>query len=91
MDILIWLLVGLIFVIFFVILPFKRQKALKEDRETHSQFLNDLRIGEKVLLSSGIYGVIKKKEKHVYHVEVAPKVVIEIIPRSVVGKDKRSN
>lgn len=87
----IWILVAVIFVLVFVLIPVKQQKMLKKDREAHKQFLENLKIGDRVVLSSGIYGLITKIEENVYQMEIARDVVIEVLPQTVVGKDLRTS
>lgn len=88
---LIWIFVALIFIMVFVVVPIKQRKDFKKDRESHRQFLENLNVGDKVLLSVGIYGVVRRKEESVYHIEISKNVLIEVLPQSIVGKDKRTN
>lgn len=76
---LIFLAIGLIFY-FIVFLPNKkRQRALQE-------MLNNLKNGDKVLTSGGIYGVVAGMKDDRIHLKVADQVKIEISRSAVVSK-----
>ncbi|MFD3445938.1 preprotein translocase subunit YajC [Microbacteriaceae bacterium 4G12] len=88
---LIWILVVIIFLLVFVAIPIKQQKKMKKDHEFHREFLDKLLVGDKVLLSSGMYGVVRNKETNAYHIEIAQNVLVEVAPQFIVGKDTRKN
>ncbi|MBQ9270946.1 MAG: preprotein translocase subunit YajC [Alphaproteobacteria bacterium] len=65
---------ALILLIFYFFLIRPQQKKIKE----HSLMVNALKIGDKVLLSCGIYGKIKKIKDDKLTLEIAPNVEISV-------------
>jgi preprotein translocase YajC subunit len=84
----IWILVGITFLLSFIIQPFLRYRNRKNDKESYLQFQNKLKIGDFVLLSSGIFGRITQMNSEKYSVEIADKVIIQVIPQAIIGIDK---
>ncbi len=63
---------------FIILLPMKkRQKKVQE-------FQNGLKVGDKIVTTSGIYGLISKVDERSIRLQIADKVRIEI-SRSAVG------
>ncbi|MFN8008835.1 MAG: preprotein translocase subunit YajC [Terriglobia bacterium] len=76
---LIFLVIGLIFY-FIVFLPNKkRQKALQE-------MLDNLKNGDKVITSGGIYGVVAGIKDDRIHLKIAEQVKIEVSKNAIVAK-----
>jgi len=76
---LIFLAIGLIFY-FIVFLPNrKRQKALQD-------MLNNLKNGDKVITSGGIYGVVSGVKDDRVHLKIADQVKIEVSKSAIVSK-----
>ena len=76
---LIFLAIGLIFY-FIVFLPNrKRQKALQD-------MLNNLKNGDKVITSGGVFGVIAGIKDDRVHLKVADQVKIEVSKSAIVSK-----
>ncbi|MCL2017650.1 MAG: preprotein translocase subunit YajC [Alphaproteobacteria bacterium] len=63
---------------FFMIAPNKRRQA------EYKKMLDGLKVGNKILVSGGIYGVIKKIGDKTLSVEIAKGVVVEI-PKGAVA------
>lgn len=84
----IWVLVGVTFLLSFIIQPFLRYRNRKNDKESYLQFQNKLKIGDFVLLSSGIFGRITQMNSEKYSIEIADKVIIQVIPQAIIGIDK---
>ena len=84
----IWVLVGITFLLSFIIQPFLRYRNRKNDKESYLQFQNKLKIGDFVLLSSGIFGRITQMNSEKYSIEIADKVIIQVIPQAIIGIDK---
>lgn len=71
------LIVGIFYVI--ILLPMKRrQKKLR-------QFLDSLKVGDRVITTSGIYGAITKINEKSVQLQIADKVRIEIAKAAVGG------
>ena len=74
--------IAAIFLIFYFIVfrpQRKRQKALQE-------MLKDLRNGDKVVTSGGIYGIVAGMKEDRVHLRVADQVKIEISRNAIVSK-----
>ncbi len=81
--------IALIIVIFFgygILNSIIRYKGIKKNNEKHLEFLNNLNIGDKVVLSSGILGVLKHKNEESYFVEISENTVIKVLPSSIIGR-----
>ena len=63
---------------FIILLPMRRKQRKIQD------FQSSLKVGDKVVTTSGIYGVISKMGDRSVHVQVADKVRIEV-SRAAVG------
>ncbi len=72
----------LMFVIFYFLLIRPQQKKAKE----HQEMVAALKKGDKVITSSGIYGVITKVEENDLQVEIAENVRIKMIRSNIAGK-----
>ncbi len=69
----------LIFAIFYFLLIRPQQKKAKE----HQEMLNNLKKGDKVLTSGGVYGVIVGIKPAVFELEVAEDVRIQLAKSAV--------
>ncbi len=80
----------LIFIIFYFLIIRPQTKKIKE----HQRLLNELKIGYKIVTSSGIYGNIKNidNKSNIIDLEIADNIVIKInkssINELVVDKNK---
>jgi len=72
---------GAIFLVFWLLILRPQQKKAKE----HTGFLETLKIGTKVVTSSGIYGKITELEDKAVKLEIAPKVIIKVLKSQVAG------
>jgi preprotein translocase subunit YajC len=73
--------IALVFAIFYfiILLPTKRrQKKLQE-------FLEALKVGDRVVTNGGIYGSVTKVDGNTVHLQIADKVRIEIAKNAIVG------
>ncbi len=73
--------IALVFAIFYfiILLPTKRkQKKLQE-------FLDALKVGDRVVTSGGIYGSVVKVNGNTVHLQIAEKVRIELAKNAIVG------
>ena len=67
-------------IIYFVILrPMKRQQKKVQE------FLAELKVGDRVVTSGGLYGTIKRVEDKTLQVQIADKVRVEMARTAVVG------
>lgn len=79
-------LIIIVFICYIVISPIIRYKGIKENNEKHLKFLNELNIGDKVLLNSGIFGTLKDKNEDSYSVEISKGIVIKVLSSSIIGR-----
>jgi preprotein translocase subunit YajC len=73
--------IALVFAIFYfiILLPTKRkQKKLQE-------FLDALKVGDRVVTTGGIYGSVAKVDGNTVHLQIADKVRIELAKNAIVG------
>ena len=63
---------------FIILLPMRRKQAKVQD------FQANLKVGDKIVTTSGIYGVITKMSDRSLHIQVADKVRIEV-SRAAIG------
>jgi preprotein translocase subunit YajC len=73
--------IALVFAIFYfiILLPTKRkQKKLQE-------FLDALKVGDRVVTNGGIYGSVAKVNGNTVHLQIADKVRIELSKNAIVG------
>ncbi|MFQ3676051.1 MAG: preprotein translocase subunit YajC [Endomicrobiia bacterium] len=69
----------LIFFIFYFIMILPQQKKMKE----HEKMLNELKKGDNVLLSSGIYGTITNIKGNIIELKIAENVKINVLKSTV--------
>ena len=80
---------ALILFIFYIFLIRPQQKRMR----AHFDLVNALKINDKVVTSSGVYGTVKKIYEQEIDLEIAPNVVIKIERMSVsmlVNTEKKS-
>jgi preprotein translocase subunit YajC len=64
---------------FIILLPMKRQKKKVQ------QFLDGLKVGDRVVTTSGIYGSLTKVSEQSVRLQIADKVQIEVARASIGG------
>lgn len=64
---------------FLVILPMRRRQAKVQ------AFLSALKVGDKVITSGGIYGVVTRVDDTVLQLQIADKVRIDVARSAIVG------
>ncbi len=77
----------LIFIVFYFLLVRPQQKKLKE----HQKTLGQLKNGDKVQTSSGIFGVIKSinDKENIVELEIASDVIIKVLKQSIADVTKK--
>lgn len=71
---------------YFIIMPIIKYRGIQKNNEKHSDFLNKLNIGDKVVLSSGILGVLKEKNEENYSIEISKGIIMKVLPSSIIGR-----
>ena len=79
-------LIIIIFLVYYIISSMLRYKGIRENNEKHSKFLDGLNIGDKVVLSSGIFGILRRKNESDYSVEISEGIIIKVLPSSIIGR-----
>ncbi len=77
----------LMFVIFYFLLIRPQQKKAKE----HQNMVNNLRKGDRVITSGGIYGEITSLDDNSVTVEIADKVRVKVSRPSIAGLTESSS
>lgn len=67
------------------ILPMIQKKRIKEQEKVRENYLSNLKIGNKVIIISGIYGIIKGINKNIVKLEISKGVIVEIDRESIMG------
>ncbi|ARU91810.1 preprotein translocase subunit YajC [Spiroplasma clarkii] len=83
-----WIVIGLMsFVVLYLafVLPFFRRKTNKKAQTKHSELVNTIKVGSKVIIMGGIYGEIVKFDKYLMHLKIAENVVIVVDRNSIYG------
>lgn len=92
MQTLIWALAIFILLISFVIMPYLQYRRNKKENESFLQFQEELKEGDYIILSSGIFGKIVKMNEDRYEVSISKDVEISVLPQAIVGRDlKKAN
>lgn len=79
-------LIAVMFLVYFIISPIIKYKGIQQNNQKHSDFLNKLNIGDKVVLNSGIFGTLKDKNEESYSIEISKGIVIKVLPSSIIGR-----
>jgi len=74
-----WIPIIVIFFIFYFMLILPEQKRIKQ----HKQMLEQLKKGDNVLLSSGIYGTITNIKGDIIEIKIAENVKINVLKSAV--------
>lgn len=65
--------------------PMIHKKRMKEQEKTRDIYLSKLKPGDKVIIISGIYGIIKGINNNIVKLEISKGVIIEIDKESIMG------
>jgi len=76
------LILLILFVLAWIILILPRQRELRR----HQRLVNQLAVGDEVMMTSGIYGTIVELDGDYARLEVAPGVVLKIARRSIAAE-----
>lgn len=77
----------LIFGVFYFLVIRPQEKKRKQ----HIEMLNTVSIGEEVLLTSGIYGIVTKRDENILKVEIAKDTVIKVSKDAISDITSRVN
>ena len=85
-----WLIATIIFLAIYpaiisIIMTIINRKKLNKQEEKREEYLNTLKIEDRVVTISGIYGKIKNINNNIVMLEVAKNVEIEIDKASIIG------
>lgn len=65
--------------------PMIHKKRMREQEKAREIYLSKLKPGDKVIIISGIYGVIKGINNNVVNLEISKGVTVEIDKESIMG------
>lgn len=88
MEKILWMVVLVISVVSFLVFPLLQQRNRKKENESYLQFQKNLKVGDSIVMASGIFGEIIAIEETKYKVSIAADTVIEVMPGSIVGIDR---
>ena len=72
-------------VIVMLIMPFINKRKLAKQEEERDNSLSSLKMNDKVITISGIYGRIKGMNMNIVKLEIAKGIIIEIDKASIIG------
>lgn len=87
-QILFWALFGLTLLIFIVntiFSPLIRKKMASKAELEQNRATAKIKVGDKIMLVSGVLGLVKKIHKRNFEIEVAPNVVIRVDKQGIMG------
>jgi preprotein translocase subunit YajC len=79
-------LIVVMFLGYAIIPSLLRYKGIQQNNEKHSKFLSDLKLGDKIVLNSGIFGKLVEKNEEVYSIEISKGVIVEVLSSSIIGR-----
>jgi preprotein translocase subunit YajC len=81
------LIFGGIFLVFWFLVLRPQSKRQKE----HKGFLDTLKVGTRVVTSSGIFGRIAELDDKIVQLEIAPKITIKVLRSQVAGVEGKAS
>lgn len=82
------IIIALCPIIISFISPIINKKKMKEQEKVRDEYLSKLKPGDKVIIISGIYGIIKSINNNVVKLEISRGVVIEVDKDGIMGAVK---
>lgn len=86
-----WIII-IIFALYPIIMsfiaPIINKKKIKEQEKLRDEYLSNLKPGDKVIIISGIYGIIKSIKDNVVKLEISKGVIIEVDKDGIMGAVK---
>ncbi|MBO0437226.1 preprotein translocase subunit YajC [Vagococcus fluvialis] len=75
-------------VLYLIVLPIAKKKYQSKQQKELKSFVDQLVVGDQVIMNSGIVGTITKIEAYLFHINIAEKTVVRVDKHSVLGKFK---
>lgn len=88
MEKILWIIVIIVSVLSFIVFPILQQRSRKKESDSFLQFQEKLKVGDFIVMASGIFGEIVAIEETKYKVAIDNHTIIEVIPGSIVGIDR---
>lgn len=88
MEKILWIIVIIISVLGFIVIPVLQQRSQKKEQDSFLQFQNKLKVGDFIVMASGIFGEIVAIEETKYKIAIDHHTIIEVMPGSIVGIDR---
>lgn len=82
------ILLGIYPVVVFLISPILNKKRMEKSEEKRDKNLSSLKVNDRVVTISGIYGTIKGINKNIINLEIAKDVIVKIDKASILGSLK---
>lgn len=77
--------VALILIFYLLIIRPQQQKVKR-----HDQLVNSLAVGDRVIITGGIYGTIIAMEEEIFIIKIAENVEIKVLKQSIAAKQSES-
>ena len=78
----------IIAILYLFILPFAKKKYLSKQQNQLISFLEELVVGDQIIMNSGIVGTITKIEAYLFYINISENTVIRVDKHSVLGRFK---
>lgn len=73
-------------ILYMAVLPLAKKHYQKKQLAELDNFINDLTVGDQVILNSGIVGKIARVEDYLFHINISKDTVVRIDKHSVLGR-----
>lgn len=80
------ILLFVLVILYVVVIPLARKQYQKKQITEMSSFIDNLAVGDQVIMNSGIVGSITKIEAYLFHISISSNTVIRVDKHSILGK-----
>lgn len=80
------ILLILLVILYVVVLPLAKKKYQQKQLVDMQSFLNELSVGDQVMMNSGIIGKICRIDEHIVHLKIAKDTIIRVDKHSLIGR-----
>lgn len=88
LNIIITIMVIILIILYFVVIPIARKKSNERKKKEMDKFFSSLQKGEKVVLLSGVVGIIESITEYYVNLKVAENTVIKVNKHGIASKIK---
>lgn len=80
------ILLILLVILYVVVLPLAKKRYQQKQLVDMQSFLNELSVGDQVMMNSGIIGKISRIDERIVHLKVATDTIIRVDKHSLIGR-----